>query len=199
MFDEDRDVVEEVRSIKRKLKALLVLLVIAAVIFCILFTLFKLLPNREGPIDVVSENNVRETIQESDLSTVEYTYNAVVTVKDKKGEEDAYYVAYEGTIKAGIDLDKVEVEVDKTNKEIKLTLPDAKVKSYVEEDSLDYIFKKKKYETEKVYANALKACKKDIKKESKREDIPKKAREESKDKIRALIEPWAKGYTVDIK
>ena len=199
MFDEDRDIVEEVRSVKRKLKVLIVLLVIAALIFCIVFTLFKLLPNREGPIDVVSENNVRETIQTSDLSTVEYTYNAVVTVKDKKGKDDAYYVAYEGTIEAGIDLDKIEVEVDKENKEIVITLPNVKVEPHVKAGSLDYIFKKEKYETEKVYANALKACKKDLKKESKRKDILKKAREVSKDKIRALIEPWASGYTLDIK
>jgi hypothetical protein len=200
MFDEDRDIVEEARSVKRKLKTLIVLLVIAAVIFCILFTVFKLLPNREGQIDVVSEHNVKETIQTSDLSTVKYTYNAVVTEKDKKGKNDAYYIAYNGTIEAGIDLDKVQVEVDKDNKEIMITIPDAKITgTYVEEGDLDYIFKKKKYETEKVYATALKACQEDLKKESKRKDILEKAKEISKDKVRALIEPWASGYTLDIK
>ena len=200
MFDEDRDILEEVRSVKRKIKVLLVLLLIAALIFCILFTLFKLLPNSEGRIDVVSKHNVVETIKKSDLSTVKYTYNAVVTVKDKKGKDDAYYVAYKGIIKAGIDLDKVKVKVDKENKEISITLPDAKItERYVEEGGLDYIFKKKKYETEKVYADALKACQKDLKKESKRDGILEKANEESEDQIRALIEPWAEGYNLEIK
>ncbi|MBR0455792.1 MAG: DUF4230 domain-containing protein [Firmicutes bacterium] len=197
MFDEDRDIIEEVRSVKRRLKVLIVVLVIAALIFCILFTLFKLLPNREGPIDVVSEHNVMETIQKSDLTTVEYTYNSVVTQKDKKGKDDAYYVAYKGTIEAGIDLDKVDVKVDKENKKIMITLPDIKVDPHVEASSLDYIFKKKKYETEKIFSEALKSCEKDLNKESKRKDILEKATEESEESIRAMIEPWAEGYTVD--
>jgi len=200
MLNEERDLIENAISAKKKLKFIIILLVIAAIVFCVLFTLYKLLPNREGPIDVVTKSNVKETIEKSDLSTVKYTHNAVVTQKDKKGKKDAYYVAYKGTIKAGIDLDKVDVDVDKENKEINVTIPEPKITGvYVDEGDLEYIFIKKGYETEKVYASALKVCQGDLKKESKRKYILDKAREESISRIRALVEPWARGYTVEIQ
>ena len=200
MTDEERAIAKEVRSGKRKAPRIIVLLIIFVLICCTLFAKNKLFPNREEPIDVVSEISVRETIEKSDLSTVKYTHNAVVTKKDKKGKEDAYYIAYKGIIKAGIDLDKVDVKVYKEKKKITVTVPEAKItKVYVEEGDLDFIFKKRGYETETVYVDALIACQKDLRAESKRKDILEKAGEESKNRIRALIEPWANGYTVEVK
>ena len=86
------------------------------------------------------------SVEIDELSTVEYTYNAIANVfdeKDKKGEKIKYYVAYEGFVSAGIDFKKIEIQVNEAEKVVTVVLPEIEVHSTtVEMGSLDCIFVK---------------------------------------------------------
>ena len=76
-----------------------------------------------GNITVSVETSLKEVLETSQLSTVEYTYNSIA----EKIEDDVvkYYVKYKGVVKAGFDFDKLDVSKD-TQDENKLiiTIPE---------------------------------------------------------------------------
>lgn len=159
--------------------------------------------SKEGEVEIISESSLKEMIEISELSTIEYTYNSTVTVKDKKTEK--YHVAYEGTIKAGFDFDKIDVKHKESKRKIVITIPEIKITSVnVNENSLDYIFIKEKYDTEKTFEEAFNACEKDLaKKAKKNETIFKMGRESAIEVISALMKPYEdtlpKDYEIEYK
>ena len=88
---------------------------------------------------------------------------------------------------AGIDFDKLKVKVNPDKKEIRITVPEAKILDCsVNEGSLKYIFEKDEYNTATISADAYKVSK-----------------ENAISAISGLIEPWVDQvddeYTVIIK
>ena len=71
-------------------------------------------------------------------------------------------------------------------------------------ETMNFIFEKKKYETETVSQEAYAACKEDLEKRVKEEQsLLSMAKENATEAVKALIEPWVqqvdKEYTVEIK
>lgn len=163
--------------------------------------------NEEGKIATITNSSLKKMIEISELSTLEYTYNAVVTKyhddKEKTDDNIKYHVAYEGTIKAGISFDEINIDIE--DKHITITVPDVKVLDVnVNMGTMEYIFTKEKYETEKISVEAYKLCKEDLNKRVRDEKILfETAHDNAVSVVEAMFMPWIESvedeYTVDIK
>lgn len=152
------------------------------------------------PAEVVyTESELRDVLGISELYTVSYTYNSIVTVydEDNKAKNDdeknvCYYVSYEGTVKAGIDFNDIDIKIDDNNKVITFTLPQEEIKeTTVNVGALDYIFTDDKYNTETVTQEAYQKCCDDLKEKAETESkIKNAAKENTKAAVEALITPW---------
>ena len=149
---------------------------------------------------------MEKVINVSDLSTFEAIYNGVAAVANEENPENIdYYVSYEAKVKAGIDFELVEVEVNETDKVITVTLPEVKITDVdVDIASLDYIFMNNKANTQTVSAQAYKKCIKDVTKESNSTDeIYESARQNARNIVEALISPFVEQldseYKLEIK
>lgn len=94
-------------------------------------------------VDSTILTNRLDSIKE--LSTLEYKYTKMVTYSNVKTfygwevpfTEKKFIITYNGSIKSGVDLDEVNISVDNKSKEIKVTLPPAKILSHeISEDSI---------------------------------------------------------------
>ena len=101
---------------------------IKGVIGIIVFVIKKgFFDSKEGEVTTISQSSIEKILDISELSTLEYTYNAVAAGYDEDGKTLLYHVAYEGTVSAGIDFDKLKVKVNPDKKEIRITVPEAKI------------------------------------------------------------------------
>lgn len=91
--------------------------------------------------EVITSTDLEEAVLISELSSAEFVYNAVAEKTDEDGAGDVIcYIAYNATVKVGIDMEDVLFEVDDESRTVKATLPDITVTSVsVDTDSLSYI------------------------------------------------------------
>ena len=182
-------------SIPGLIKGVIGIIVIVLIVFVI----------KKGEVTTISQSSIEKILDISELSTLEYTYNAVAAGYDEDGKTLLYHVAYEGTVSAGIDFDKLKVKVNPDKKEIRITVPKARILDWsVNEGSLKYIFEKDKNNTATISADAYKVSKDDLKKKANEETrITELAKENAISAISGLIEPWVDQvddeYTVIIK
>lgn len=180
-------------------------LVLGLILIGILAFFFFHYHPRGGKVTTISESTIQKILDINDLSTLDYTYNAISLVKDPDTGAEKYYVAYEGVVTAGINFSKIDVKLDDENKKIAITIPDAEIQTTsINMGTLEFIFKDKKYETETVSQEAYKECIKDIQaKASQEKELLTMAKENALSTIEALIKPWVEQldqeYTVEIK
>ena len=116
----------------------------------------------EGKVSTITQASLEKIVTTGKLYTAEYPYNGIAAVYD--GDTLKYHVAYEGTVKAGIDASKILLHLDEEKHEIIIRLPAVEVaEPTVNAGTLDYIFDKNKYETETVAQEAYKAAIADLK------------------------------------
>lgn len=175
------------------LAAILIVLIALNIIF-----------TKKGSLTTEAETSLKQIIDTGDISTVQYTYNSIVTIYDEKNKPK-YHVAYDGTAKAGFDFNKIDVSKDNESKKIIVTVPQMKVTAVnVDSKTMDYIFEKKKYDTETTYQEAYKACISDLEKKAKsNKSIKKMAFENAVDSMKAILIPLESrlpdGYTFDFR
>ena len=180
-------------SIPGLIKGVIGIIVIVLIVFVIKKGFFD---SKEGEVTTISQSSIEKILDISELSTAGY---------DEDGKTLLYHVAYEGTVSAGIDFDKLKVKVNPDKKEIRITVPEAKILDCsVNEGSLKYIFEKDEYNTATISADAYKVSKEDLKKKANEETrITELAKENAISAISGLIEPWVDQvddeYTVIIK
>ncbi|MBQ6887943.1 MAG: DUF4230 domain-containing protein [Lachnospiraceae bacterium] len=171
------------------------------IVLCVLgIVLISGKKNKEDKTEIVTKSTLEKIINVSELSTYEAVYNGVAKVmNDKKTEKIDYHVYYEARVKAGIDFENVEIDVDSEAKKITVDLPDVKITDVnVDITSLDYIFENNKANTETVSEEAYKACIEDVTNESSNEDaIYELAEQNAKNIIEALIMPFVKQLDTD--
>lgn len=153
----------------------------------------------------MAESSLQKVLEVSDLSTLDYTYNAIATVYDEESQIEKYHVAYEGNVVAGINFSKIDIEVDEDKKEITIKIPDVEIQSTgVNMGKLDFMFMESKYETETVSKEAYKASIEDLKKNAEKEkSLLIMAKENALSTVEALVKPWVEqmdnDYIVKIK
>lgn len=96
----------------------------------------------------VIESEIRNI---GELSTVEYVFTDAAKFSDSKQIKDwnipftekSFVMKWDGSIKAGINVDNIDVNIDVENKEIVITLPQAEILSYeVDESSIEVLDEK---------------------------------------------------------
>jgi preprotein translocase subunit SecF len=191
---------------KNKLRIIIpVILVMLVVVLFIGYRIKKTLEPAGHKVTTVSKASLEKVLDISELSTLDYNYNAIATVYEDDNTTVKYYVAYEGTVNAGIDFSKIEVSEPDEEKHITITLPEIEIQNTnVDMGSLDYIFIKSKYNKETVSQEAYLASQNDL--ESRANDtveLEQMAKDNAVASVQALIQPWLdqldEGYTVDIQ
>lgn len=162
--------------------------------------------NKEGQLTTISESSLQKVIEIDELSTVDYTYNAIATKYAENNSGKAkYHVAYEGTVTAGIDFKEISINVNEEEKLVVITIPKVEIHDIsVNMGTMEYIFVKDRFETETVSQEAYKLCQDDLKKRIEEEEmLYKVARENAILSVEALFKPWIENidndYKVEIK
>lgn len=148
---------------------------------------------QEEKKEIITESTLEKIINVSELSTYEAVYNGVLAVmNEKKAEEVDYYVYYEAKVKAGINIEEIEVEVNNEEKRVSIALPEVHITdTEVKIESLEFMFYNNKAETETVSQEAYKKCIADVKKESASENkIYELARSNARNFVEALVNPF---------
>lgn len=169
------------------------------IIFVLIFALIIIgvkvisVGSKNSEPQIISKSTLEKIINVSDLSTFEAVYNGIAKVMNEENSEKVdYYVSYEAKVKAGIDFEKVDIEVDSENKVILVKLPEIKITDInVDITSLDYIFENAEANTSTVSEKAYKKCIEDVKNESDSENaIYDLAEQNAKNVVEALISPF---------
>ena len=172
-------------------KLFVIIAAVAIVILGVSIFLFAA-PSSDEETTIITESTLKEVLEISELSTVEYTYNAVASKQVEGKDETAYHVAYEGKVKAGIDFESINIAIDEGKKLVTITLPEIEIHQVeVAIESLDFIFVKAKYEHENVALEAYNLCAIDLKERVEKEELLKiTARENAISSVEALFKPW---------
>jgi predicted nucleic acid-binding protein len=159
---------------------------------------------KEGEVTTITESTIEEVLEISELQTADYIYNAVVKVRDDK-DNILYYIAYEGTVTAGINFDDINIELNDETKEITLSVPKATVQDcIVDVGSLEYIFVDDNYNNENELKTAYAYCEDDLNSRMENEDeLLTNATNNAKQVVEALVSPWVNqidsDYTITIQ
>ena len=163
-------------------------------------------PEEKPDPEITLSASLEKIINVSELSTFSAVYNGITQVYNKENPEKIdYYVSYQGQIKAGIDFEKIEIQVSPEESKVVVSLPEARILSTpVDIGSLDFIFYNQKANTSEVSSEAYQACCADIEAESKRQsDIVKMAGDNAENVVRALTQPFLtqfyQGYELEIE
>ena len=124
------------------------------------------LTNKEGVVNVEeTQATLTDVIKRSQLYTVEYPYNGYCPVYDSKaGSDPVFYVYYEGKVKAGIDINKIEVKVTEDGKQVIVNLPEVDTEEpTVNESKLEFLFYDNSYNNHNAYTVGHQAAIDDLK------------------------------------
>ncbi len=158
--------------------------------------------NGRKKLEIITKSNLEKIINVSDLSTLEAVYNGIAKVtNNEEPDEVNYYVSYDAKIKAGIDFQQVDINLDNEKKVIKVKIPEIKINDInVDIASLDYIFMNDKANTETVSEQAYEKCIEDVTSEVDTEDaIYELAKENAQNIIEALIKQFINQLDAEYK
>ena len=162
-------------------------IIVAGIVVLLIAILLLVVFSPEGGTTFSAESSLKEVFEISDLSTAEFIYNSVVEVKNDK--DTMYHTSYKGTVKVGVNFEKIKILEAKDK--ITIIIPSIELQSVVVDTELDYIFMKDKYNDERVYAEAYNACINDLtNKAMTNQTLLATARESAVDTVRALLRPF---------
>lgn len=177
-------------------------------IVVVVIILFLFLPKQtnDNSIEVITVQTLEKIINVSELSTFTAVYNGVAEVKNEKTPDKIeYYVSYNAQVKAGIDIEKIDISLDDTSMVIRVKLPDVHITDIIVDiSSMDFIFYNKKADTATISSTAYGACEDDVKNESENQvEILELAHQNAVNIITALISPIIEqmdiGYTLHVE
>lgn len=190
--------IDKVEKVKREKKCpkfikKIILFIIIIVLIVVIISFIKV--HNENRLTITTKSSLEKIIEINKLSTIEYTYNAIVAkYKDDEVKDDnvEYYVAYNGKVTAGIDFNEVNIDVNYKEKKIYITLPNVEIHEInVDMGTLDYIYEKNTSEKDSISQEAYKLCKNDLRERAENEtELLVNANENAKSAIEALIKPW---------
>lgn len=176
--------------------------VLILVVVLIIINFLKV--NNDIRVAINTKTSLEKIIEISELSTIEYTYNSIATkYKNDEIKEDnvEYYVTYEGIVRAGIDFNEIDINVNYKSKTIVITLPKVEIHEVsVDMGTLDYIYEKNTSEKDSISQEAYKLCKKDLRERASNEtQLVDNAKSNAESAIEALLKPWAEAIDKDFK
>lgn len=195
---------QQCSEVKKNKKPKIILGIVILIVLIIGFKPGGVFRSSQNKVSTVSKSSLEKVLETSQLTTVQYTYNAIAEVKKEFFDTIKYHVAYEGTVQAGIDFEDIDININKEKKLITITLPEVSIQNViVSAESMEYIFNDDKYESETVASEAYSACVKDLQTRAEKEvQLLQMAKHNARDVVQALIEPWVKQvdkeYTIEI-
>ena len=155
----------------------------------------------------VSNDIVQATLEEaSELTTAKLTYKGYAKYKDGGVtfiNRSDFLMVYKATMRAGIDLKKVDTAVDDEKKIIWVTVPKAEIQEVkIDPSSIKYYDEKiALFNTnEKEDANkAQELAEKEAKKEAKNLGVLELADKQAKSLIKGILKDVSNGYTIKFK
>lgn len=177
------------KKTKRILYAIAGCLLLALAVY---FLAHQAAQHKDEPPEIITVSTLEKILNVKDLSTFTAVYNGIASVKrDERAEQPDYYVSYEARVKAGIEMDRIEIAVDNDGKTVTVTLPDVDITEVnVDIASLDFIFYNSKADSSSVTQEAYKACEDDVKAEVQAQTaILDLAKQNAVNIIRALTSP----------
>ena len=198
---------QQCSEVKTNKKPKIILGIVILIVLIVLIIGFKpggVFRSSQNKVSPVSKSSLEKVLETSQLTTLQYTYNAIAEVKKEFFDTIKYHVAYEGTVQAGIDFEDIDIDINEEKKLITITLPEVSIQNViVNAESMEYIFNDDKYETETVASEAYSACVKDLQTRAEKEvQLLQMAKDNARDAVQALIEPWGKQvdeeYTIEI-
>ena len=195
---------QQCSEVKKNKKPKIILGIVILIVLIIGFKPGGVFHSSQNKVSTVSKSSLEKVLETSQLTTLQYTYNAIAEVKKEFFDTIKYHVAYEGTVQAGIDFEDIDIDINEEKKLITITLPEVSIQNViVSAESMEYIFNDDKYESETVASEAYSACVKDLQTRAEKEvQLLQMAKDNARDAVQALIEPWVKQvdeeYTIKI-
>lgn len=194
-------ITEKIKEFFRKRKLVLIMIFVILLLISIYEIICRF---QERKFAITAQSSLEKIIEISELSTIEYTYNAIATkykddVKDENNIE--YYVSYEGVVTVGIDFNEIKIEPNEKEKKITITLPEVEDHDIrVNMGTMEYIYVENTNEKDRISQEAYLLCKNDLKDRiSKEENLDKNARENAISAVEALFKPWSDRYEIEVK
>lgn len=181
----------------KRMKRLLMLMLLCCVILWTLIMSKDKLPiiGKQTPTStVVSAPDLEKVIKESRISTFTAVYNGIAEVPDSENPDNiSYYVRYEARVRAGFDLNDLDVTTDGTA--ILVTIPPITLDTpNVDIGSLDRMNVTKTDKLSELNGDEYRICEADAAEEaSKKEAIIDLAEENAENTIRGLMQPFLDG------
>lgn len=144
--------------------------------------------------DVITESQLMDVVNVSDLSTAQFIYNGIATKYNDDGSEQ-YKVRYTGTVTAGVDMSQITFDVNDEEKTVTPHLPDIALSVSIEPD-IDYIPSNPGSNQKE----ALELCQRDANDEvDGSTDIRSVAQQNLQSTVEGLIDPLLQthGYTIE--
>ena len=181
---------------KFNVKLILINITVLVIISSVFF--LKYTANQES-VPVITSDVIKESLMSiSELSTIEYHYTNVgkfEEIKDFYGweipfTEKMFIVAYDGLIKAGLDLQSLKIQVKE--KMINVTMPNAKIISHeMFEESIE-VFDESSSVFNQIEITDFISFTKDNKQNAEREALSKGILENAQKRSESIIETYIK-------
>lgn len=181
--------------------------VIIAILIVIILVVFGVITNKNGSIKITVKSSLDRIVEKSDFETVNITYNVIAKkCKDEKKcdlnsndiNDFKYVVSCKGTITAGIDFSKIEIEVDEKNKKLIVTMPEASVKGEPTIGKVKFL-NGSELKGDKL-VDAKKLCQTTtIEKSEKDGKLLPAAKEQAREVLQSFYEQWIKAYDSEYK
>lgn len=192
MANKRRNTKSKTKKGQKKTYIIIAAIVVVVTLVGALFVIPKL-THRPGPLKVVTVSTLEKVVKTSELSTYETVYNGVHEARNEdKPDKVDYYVAYEATVKAGLDFNEIKLTNDEENKTIVVSLPPITLQDpVVTIENLDYIIVNKKVNQDGLSAKAYKLCIEDAKQEANEQKaIYEYAQQNAEKLIKGLLTPF---------
>ena len=146
----------------KKVGILVMCIGIMGVVYIMLFRFGPF--SKQGDVKMEISSTLKDAANISELSTAEFRYRGIAELyKDEEKKKLQCRICYSAIVKAGVDFNKLEYEVDESNKTIIATLPDIDLTvTIVDEKSMAFLPSDTNAELDRI----LKCCEEDVKNEA---------------------------------
>lgn len=193
--DESIEVKVETKNKKNPLLLIIILVIIIGLCGFIYF-------NKSGKADEIKvKSTLEKVVEKSELQTISYTYNFIAKkckkekcdLKSNKISDFEMAVSCKGKLNAGIDIKKIQVDLDDEKKKLIIKLPDATLSN--DPDIISYNILNGDELGSGATATAHNLCEDIIIEKSKNDaEILKNANEQARTVLEKYYESWIKAY-----
>lgn len=181
--------------------------IVAIIIFVLIITFgFSIMTSKEGKTKITVKSTLDKVVEKSDLETVSFTYNVIAKkckndkncdLKSNDIDDFKYVVSCKGTITAGIDFQKVEIDVDEDKKTITVKIPEATLSKSPSVGSVRFLNDDASADE---LPNARNLCAETIKNKSESDEkLLPAAKEQARVVLEEFYSQWIKAYNPEYK